>query len=218
MRFRLSPGAHIQIKNKQMENTMTFDFGDGKGAVSARLHPNGGGWVAESAKVDETVYVSQLSMVYGEAEIRGNVSLVGNVRVFDKAHIHGVAVRIQGPYEDEKEFGCLKVFGSAQVLDNVLLIGNVKVCENSVVRDYAIVKDHALAAGSCVIGDFTVVQDRAIVRESAQIKDQTIVRDNAHVYGQAKIGGTSLIRDECEVYGKAVVENEMVKNWANRDM
>ena len=32
--------------------TTTFDFKDGNGPVPAHEHPNGGGWVADTAKVD----------------------------------------------------------------------------------------------------------------------------------------------------------------------
>ena len=34
-----------------------FDFDDGNGPVPAHKHPNGGGWVADTATVDETAYV-----------------------------------------------------------------------------------------------------------------------------------------------------------------
>ena len=30
---------------------ITFDFNDGNGPVPAHKHPNGGGWVADTAKV-----------------------------------------------------------------------------------------------------------------------------------------------------------------------
>ena len=51
----------------------TFDFGDGP--VAAHRHPNGGGWVADTAFVAETAYVgpdarvSDTAMVFGDAEV-----------------------------------------------------------------------------------------------------------------------------------------------------
>ena len=47
----------------------TFDFGDGKGPVSAHQHVNGGGWVADTAFVAETAYVGPDARVYGDAEV-----------------------------------------------------------------------------------------------------------------------------------------------------
>ena len=35
--------------------TNTFDFKDGNGPVPAHQHPNGGGWVADTAKVDKII-------------------------------------------------------------------------------------------------------------------------------------------------------------------
>ena len=34
-----------------------FDFRDGNGLVPAHKHPNGGGWVADTARVAETAYL-----------------------------------------------------------------------------------------------------------------------------------------------------------------
>ena len=45
--------------------TTTYDFGDGNGPVAAHQHSNGGGWVADTAKVDETSYVGLNAMVFG---------------------------------------------------------------------------------------------------------------------------------------------------------
>ncbi len=45
----------------------TFDFHDGKGSVPAHQHPNGGGWVADTAYVAPTAYVGPDARVYGSA-------------------------------------------------------------------------------------------------------------------------------------------------------
>ena len=46
-----------------------------------RNHSNGGGWVSETAIVDEAVYVSPLSIIHSGVEIRGSVRIEGNVQV-----------------------------------------------------------------------------------------------------------------------------------------
>ena len=43
----------------------TFDFGNG--LVPAHQHPNGGGWVADTATVSKTAYVRPDARVYGDA-------------------------------------------------------------------------------------------------------------------------------------------------------
>jgi len=83
----------------------TFDFNDGNGPVPAHKHPNGGGWVADTAKVDETAYVGRDARVYGDA------------RVYDNAMIGGYA----------------RVYGDAQVYDNAMIGGYAMVYGNATV-------------------------------------------------------------------------------------
>ena len=48
----------------------TYDFGDGNGPVPAHQHPNGGGWVANTAWVQDTAYVGSDATVYGRAWVQ----------------------------------------------------------------------------------------------------------------------------------------------------
>jgi acyl-[acyl carrier protein]--UDP-N-acetylglucosamine O-acyltransferase len=48
-------------------------------------HPNGLGWVANTAKVDPSVYVGPHALVYGQAE------LTDKVRILDVAQVSGHA-------------------------------------------------------------------------------------------------------------------------------
>lgn len=45
-------------------------------------HPNGGGWVQNTAKVAETAWVGKDAVVYGDAVVLWNSSISGNARVF----------------------------------------------------------------------------------------------------------------------------------------
>ena len=45
------------------------DFKDGNGPVPAHQHLNGGGWVADTASVDETAYVGPDARVFGNAKV-----------------------------------------------------------------------------------------------------------------------------------------------------
>jgi acyl-[acyl carrier protein]--UDP-N-acetylglucosamine O-acyltransferase len=48
-------------------------------------HKNGGGWVANTAKVEDSVYVGPFALVYGHAE------LTDKVRVLDLGQVSGHA-------------------------------------------------------------------------------------------------------------------------------
>ena len=54
-----------------MATAMLFDFNDGNGPVPAHRHSNGGGWVADTAYVDKTIYIGPYSRVYGPVRIYG---------------------------------------------------------------------------------------------------------------------------------------------------
>jgi hypothetical protein len=60
-----------------------YKFGDGKGPVPAHQHPNGGGWVADTAKVADTSYVGPDARVYGDAQVSGTARVSGDAWVSD---------------------------------------------------------------------------------------------------------------------------------------
>ena len=69
--------------------TTTFDFG--YGPVPAHQHPNGGGWVADSATVDNTAYVGANARVFDQAQVYGQAWVSGEARVFGQAQVYGEA-------------------------------------------------------------------------------------------------------------------------------
>ena len=97
----------------------TFDFQDGNGPVPAHQHPNGGGWVANTAFVADTVYVGPDAHVSGNAEVFGNAKVSGDAWVYDNA----------------------KVYGNAWVYGNAHVSGNAEVFGNALVFGTAIIKD-----------------------------------------------------------------------------
>ena len=70
--------------------TTTFDFGFG--SVPAHKHPNGGGWVADSATVAGTAYVGPGALVSGEAQVSGNALVSGEAQVSGNARVSGNAL------------------------------------------------------------------------------------------------------------------------------
>ena len=64
-----------------------YKFGDGKGPVPAHQHPNGGGWVADTAKVADTSYVGPDAWVSGTARVYGDAQVSGTARVSGDAWV-----------------------------------------------------------------------------------------------------------------------------------
>ena len=63
----------------------TFDFGNGP--VPAHKHPNGGGWVADTATVAKTAYVGPDAKVFDNARVSGNARVSDTARVYDTAEV-----------------------------------------------------------------------------------------------------------------------------------
>ena len=57
----------------------TFDFGFGP--VPAHQHPNGRGWVADTAHVDDSAYIGPDARVFGDARVYGGAWVFGNAQV-----------------------------------------------------------------------------------------------------------------------------------------
>ena len=69
-----------------------FDFEDGNGEVPAHKHPNGGGWVANTAYVSPTAYVGPNVRVYHNARVYAYSRVYHNPRITGFARVFGDAV------------------------------------------------------------------------------------------------------------------------------
>lgn len=92
------------MKKKTAKKTM-FDFRDRNGPVPAHRHPNGGGWVAETATVEDSVFVGPGAQVFGNAQVFENAQVFGNAWI----------------YGDVRVFGDSRVWGSSRLFGDVLL-------------------------------------------------------------------------------------------------
>ena len=88
-----------------MTNETKYDFCDGNGPVAAHQHSNGGGWVADTAKVADTAYVGPDAKVHGNAKVYGYANVSGYAMVSGNAVVYGNA----------------QVFANAQVSGNALV-------------------------------------------------------------------------------------------------
>ena len=67
----------------------TFDFGFGP--VPAHQHTNGGGWVADTARFDDSAYVCPDAQVSDNARVSDNAWVWGDARVSGNARVSGDA-------------------------------------------------------------------------------------------------------------------------------
>lgn len=104
-----------------MSEERFFDFGEGE--VPAHRHPNGGGWVADTASVEDTCYVGILAQVYDRAWV------FGKVRVYDRARVFGKARVSDGAWVS----GEARVFGKAWVSGEAWVFGEAQVSKAPIV-------------------------------------------------------------------------------------
>lgn len=98
--------------------------------VNGRVHPNGGGWVANSSTVASTVYVGPKAIVRGNSNISGNVRIDGtawveSATVRDNVVIDGNANVWQGTYSGSAHITDNAVLNQCNVSGTVLAKGNV---------------------------------------------------------------------------------------------
>jgi hypothetical protein len=56
-------------------------------AEEQHQHKNGGGWIANTATVEDSVYIGPDARVFGDAWVHGNAQVCGSARVFGDAWV-----------------------------------------------------------------------------------------------------------------------------------
>ena len=79
--------------------------------IEGYLHPNGGGFVANTAMVKKSAYIGANAQVYGNARVCDNAQVYDNALVYGNAQVYGNAL----------------VYGNAQVYGNALVCGETKI-------------------------------------------------------------------------------------------
>ena len=137
---------------------VVFEMQGQKESIEGRFHANGGGFVALTADVAETVYVGKDAMVLGESRIKDQVKILDRSRVFSEAQISGQVV----------------------VSDNALISGKAELSGR------AIVSGNSRVSGLSKVSGQVQVTDNAQVFSTAQVSDQAKVFGNARVFKNVK--------------------------------
>jgi len=179
-----------EIKPKK-KRASKHDFKDGNGRVFAHRHVNGEGWVADTAKVADSVFVYKLAQVYHNARVEGNVRVHNRAQICGYAHVSG----------NVKLNQFASVSGRARVMDDCqfsneacvyggIISGSTTVYENAFIRDSARVI-------SCTLRGHCGISGKAIAI-------QTSLEGQAYVGGEAQIS-SSVLRGFVTIAGKAQV-------------
>jgi hypothetical protein len=135
-------------------------------------HSNGGGFVAETAKVDQSAYVGP------NAQVLGNSKVLGNARIEDYAVVENSTVR-----------------------DNAVVSDHALVTGGSIVRDHAKIRDYGRVHSGATIKDFAKVmehgyQGRRVCGGFAVIKG--VAESTGNVRGTAIVDGAYAKSNEVE--------------------
>lgn len=146
---------HPEMLDRVLDKVTTFDFG--QGSVPAHQHQNGGGWVADSATVDENAFVGPDAKVFGNACVYCDAQVLGTARVWGEARVHGNALIYNNAqvyadanvcgnaqvYGNAQVFGCAKVSGLAEIFDDAWVYGNAKVFGDAKINGATVIFDDA---------------------------------------------------------------------------
>src|SRR5208337_1237547 len=162
-------------------------------------HSNGGGWVANSAKVENSVYVGINAQVHGNARVYGNARVFDNAWVFDNtwvfdnAWVYGNA-RVYG---HARVYGYARVSGDARVYGDAWVYGNARVYGNAWVYGDAWVLNPLTITGSAhsvSLVSYTQIAIGCHVRDFADwLKNyKTVGKENGYTTEQIKEYGEIL--------------------------
>ncbi|MCI7804819.1 MAG: DUF6055 domain-containing protein [Oscillospiraceae bacterium] len=144
---------------------------------AGHTHSNGGGWVADSARVDDSVYVGPDAMVLG------NASLTGNVRVED----HAIVANSTTASDNVVISGHAVVDGGGMIYDNGWIFGSVTLSGNAVIGDSAVVTN------SCKVSGNAKVLQKAYLADAVTVSDNAVIKGMSYVYGKGVYSGTAIL-------------------------
>ena len=152
-----------------------YDFGNGQ--IPAHQHPRGGGWVADTATVDETCFVGPYARVFDNAYVTGNAIINDGASVFCNASVSGHA----------------KVYGDAMIYDNASIRDNARVSGFSKVFGNARVMDNAQVYESAEIYDSAIICNNAEVYDNSKVFGNGIVYECIKLYGHTQVTKKPLV-------------------------
>jgi len=163
--FMSAPEKQTMPYEVKITGAIPYEAQNSTAGISGKRHPNGGGFVQSTAKVDSTAYVGPNAVVLGYAKVQGN------------ARIEDYAV----------------VKGNAVVSGNAVISGHAIVKDSAVVKDYAKVKDFAVMMGTSEASGNARVLESAAFSEKSKITGNGVAKGIANPYGNATVSGEGMV-------------------------
>ncbi|NDC55288.1 MAG: hypothetical protein EBZ69_00375 [Alphaproteobacteria bacterium] len=154
---QLDPITPIAVKKQRAPK---HDFKDGQGRVFAHKHDNGKGWVADTAKVDDSVYVGPRCSVFNFARVSDRVRLEGRSKIGGHSCVSGNVVL----KKDAHVYGRAIVRDTVQLTDHAVVTGHAIVTGTSQLRGSSTATDRAQVLHSCLSEHVMVSGDASVVR------------------------------------------------------
>jgi carbonic anhydrase/acetyltransferase-like protein (isoleucine patch superfamily) len=139
-------------------------------------HPFGGGWVENTAHVEDTVFVDKEASVSGRASATDFVRLLGHAVLAD----------------------------DAVARDHVVISGRAQVNMNAVAEEYAIIADHAILTWDGKASGSAVLRDKTTVGAGATISGHAVAEGSSTV-AASLVAGTAWLGDTVAVTSGALV-------------
>ena len=168
-------------------------------AIDMEVHVGDlGGWIEHEDNLshDNSAWVLDESLVFGEARVFDDAVVCLGARVFGEAEVFNEA----------------QVCGKVEIYDNARIYDKAKVFDNAKVYGFAQVHDEAIVSQSAKVYGKAEVFGNAFVGDDAQVSDSAWIYGMARVYGESHVCGTAWVHDVAKVYGKAHVEDSA---WVN---
>lgn len=157
--------------------------------VNGKAHPNGGGFVASTAKVDSSVYVGKDAKVLGYATVSGN------------AVIDGHAI----------------ITGSANVSGNAVVNGHAVVAERATVKDNAIISDYAGVMGNSVVSENARVIESGLVFDNYTVNGNATVKGAAYCLVKGTATGQAMPDGDFYDDSSRTIKAGSVFGWTSPD-
>jgi carbonic anhydrase/acetyltransferase-like protein (isoleucine patch superfamily) len=165
----------IPVTKIRKKRAPKHDFKDGYGRVFAHRHDNGRGWVADTASVDDSVYVGSRAQVFQHAKVLGRCRLEGQAKVHGFATVRGAVI----VKHSAQIYGRSTVCDGTLLHDNSSITGSAIVCGNSSLYNVANISESAYVLGS-------TLRNNAVIRGTA-----CVLRSMFH--GPVMVGGTASV-------------------------
>ena len=149
----------VKLTGCQPKNLLALDAPPEGGAA----HPNGGGFVASSARAEASAFIGP------DARVLGNSRVLGQARIDGRAVVRDSTVR-----------------------DHALVTGHALVTEESTVGGYAVVGGFAMIKNRSVVQDRATVLEHAMISSGKTCGGDVTVKGLANVYGGNQKGTAML--------------------------